>query len=164
MKSCVAISRALRPSANRRSTSSSRCVSLPATAGSSGADVTDANGQATFCYTASLPGTDTIHAFADTNGNGTQDANEPFGEATKVWTPPTSTQLCEAKITNGGWFIANNNDRANFGGNAKGDANGNPSGQEEYQDQGPAVNLNVHSIKITAITCSQDRTMASIYG
>jgi len=130
---------------------------------SGGSVTTDANGQATFCYTASLPGMDTIHAFADTNNNGKQDADEPFGEATKTWTPPASTNLCQVTITDGGWFIANNNDRANFGGNAQ-VINDTPQGQQEYQDQGPAQPMNVHSIEITATTCSADLTAASIFG
>jgi hypothetical protein len=131
---------------------------------SSGSGTTNASGQATFCYTAALPGVDTIHAFADTNNNGTQDPGEPFGEATKIWTPPASTQLCEVTITDGGWIIANNLDRANFGGNAKVSADGTPQGQQTYQDQGPAQPMDVHSIQITATTCSPDRTTASIFG
>jgi hypothetical protein len=131
---------------------------------SSGSDVTDANGEATFCYSASLPGVDTIRAFADTNGDGGRDADEPQGVATKTWTPPSSTSFCEVAITNGGWIVASNTDRANFGGNAKVDGNGNPTGQEEYQDQGPAQPMNVHSTRITATTCSGDHTQASIYG
>jgi hypothetical protein len=131
---------------------------------SSGTGTTDANGQATFCYTASLPGADLIHAFADANNNGMQDLTEPFGEAAKVWTPPLSTQLCEVTITDGGWIIANNGDRANFGGNAKVLPDGTPQGQQEYQDQGPVQNMNVHSTEITATTCNDDRTTASIFG
>jgi hypothetical protein len=46
---------------------------------------TDANGQATFCYTGTNAGQDTISAFADTNNNGTQDPGEPGGTATKTW-------------------------------------------------------------------------------
>ena len=131
---------------------------------SSGSSTTDASGQATFCYTASLPGVDRIHAFADANGNGTQDSTEPFGDAEKTWTPPASTQLCEVTITDAGWIIANNNDRASFGGNAKVLADGTVQGQQKYQDRGPAQPMNVQSTVITATTCSQDRTTASIYG
>ena len=58
-----------------------------------GTFTTDANGQATFCYTGTHVGTDLIHAFADTNGNGTEDAGEPFGDATKIWTPGTPATL-----------------------------------------------------------------------
>src|SRR5437773_2116376 len=51
-----------------------------------GSGVTDANGQAQFCYIGpSQPGTDTIAAFADTNNNGLQDSGEPGGTATKTW-------------------------------------------------------------------------------
>ena len=135
---------------------------------SSGTQVTASSGptfgQATFCYTASLPGLDRIHAYADSNTNNIQDTPpEPFGDATKVWTPPASTQLCDVKITDGGWIIANNGDRANFGGNAN-SLSEPVKGQQEYQDQGPAQAMNVHSLEVTAIMCNGARTMASIYG
>ncbi|PYQ56242.1 MAG: hypothetical protein DMF58_21195 [Acidobacteria bacterium] len=108
---------------------------------------------------------DTIHAFADTNKNGTQDAGEPFDDATETWTLPANTALCEVTITEGGWIFANNGDRANFGGNAKVTADGsNVQGQENYQDQGPAQPMSVHSIQLTATTCSNDLTSATIFG
>jgi hypothetical protein len=48
--------------------------SVSGSVNTSGSSVTDANGQATFCYTGPpLPGSDVITAFADTNNNGTQD-------------------------------------------------------------------------------------------
>ena len=52
---------------------------------------TDFAGTARFCYTGTLPGDDTIGAFADTNNNQTQDVGEPGDTATKTWTgePPT---------------------------------------------------------------------------
>ncbi len=67
-------------------------------------------------------------------------------------------------ITDGGWIIANNTDRANFGGNAKVLADGTVQGQQGYRDQGPVQAMNVHSTEITATTCSQDRTIATIFG
>jgi hypothetical protein len=130
----------------------------------SGNSTTDANGQATFCYRASLPGADRIHAFADVNGSGREEPGEPFGDATKEWLPPANTELCEVKITDGGWIIANNTHRANFGGNAKVLPDGTVQGQQEYQDKGPTGDMNVHSTEITATTCSDDHTMASIFG
>jgi Bacterial Ig-like domain (group 1)/Beta-propeller repeat len=136
----------------------------------SGSDTTDANGEAMFCFTASLPGTDTIHAYADTNNDQMEGppppgGDEPFADATKIWTPPASTAFCEVTITNGGWIIADNTDRANFGGNAKVSADGTSvQGQEQYQDQGPMAPLNMHSISLLATTCSNDLTSASIYG
>ena len=132
---------------------------------SSGSAVTNAQGQATFCYSASLPGTDAIHAFADTNSNGNEDVGEPFGDASKIWTLPLSTAFCEVTITNGGWITAINGDKATFGGNAKVAGDGlTVSGQEQYQDQGPARPLNVHSIELLAATCSDDLKTATIYG
>jgi hypothetical protein len=130
----------------------------------SGSSTTDSNGQAVFCFTASLPGQDAIHAFADTNRNGTQDTGEPFGDATKTWTLPPSTAFCTVTITNGGWIIANNGDHANFGGNAKADGGGTASGQENYQDQGPVQPMDVHSLDVTAVTCSANHEYATIFG
>jgi len=132
---------------------------------STGSSTTNTNGVATFCYSASLPGEDTIHAFADTNGNTQQDAGEPFDDATKTWIPPANTAFCEVTITEGGWIFANNGDRANFGGNARVAADGSSvQGQENYQDQGPAQPMSVHSIQLTATTCSADLKTATIFG
>jgi hypothetical protein len=129
----------------------------------SGSATTDANGEAEFCYDGPpLPGADAIHAYADTDNDSTQDAGEPFGDATKTWVLPVSTPGCEVKITNGGWIIANNGDRASFGGNAKVDLDGNVSGNEEYQDHGPAQPMNLHG-NVLAIIC-HSATEASIYG
>jgi hypothetical protein len=133
---------------------------------SSGAGTTNASGQVQFCFTASLPGTNVIHAYADVNNNNTQEPTEPFDEATKVWTLPPSASFCEVKVTGGGFFHANNGDRANFGGNAKSDTDTTPptlSGNEEYQDNGPAVDMNLHSTRILAILCA-DAQHATIYG
>jgi hypothetical protein len=46
---------------------------------------TDGNGNAGFCYVGTQVGTDTITAFADSNGNGTHDAGELQRTATKRW-------------------------------------------------------------------------------
>jgi hypothetical protein len=126
---------------------------------SSGTAVTDASGQAQFCYTSALPGSDVISAFADTNGNSVQDGTEPGDTAAKTWILPGSTAGC--KVTYGGRITAANGDKATFGGNAKGTG---PSGQEEYQDHGPAMDINVHSIDVLAVLCSDDGTSASIFG
>jgi hypothetical protein len=131
---------------------------------SSGSATTNASGEATFCYSASLPGEDAITAYADTDNDSTQDAGEPTGAATKTWTPPPSTAFCEVKITQGGWIVALNGDRASFGGNAKVDKDGNVQGSENYQDHGPAQSRHVKSIEVVATTCSDDLTSASIFG
>lgn len=125
---------------------------------SSGSATTDANGEAEFCYTSALPGTDTIHAYADTDGDNVQDAGEPSADATKTWTPPESTPDC--KVTYGGRITAANGDKGTFGGNATAP----DKGQEQYQDHGPATPMNVHSINVQAVTCSADKTQSSIFG
>jgi hypothetical protein len=131
---------------------------------------TDSSGEATFCYTGPpLPGEDVIRAFADTNADGTQGApppagNEPADEATKTWIPPASTPGCDVKITQGGRIVTAEGDDATFGGNASVDAAGTATGQEEYQDHGPASELDFHSLAITSVVCSQDGKEASIFG
>jgi hypothetical protein len=125
---------------------------------SSGSATTNAAGQAQFCYTSALPGSDVITAYADTNANNVRDANEPIDTATKLWVLPTSTEGC--KVTYGGHITASNGDPASFGGNAKAPA----KGQEQFTDHGPAADMNVHSINVQAVTCSQDGTSASIFG
>jgi uncharacterized protein (DUF2141 family) len=130
----------------------------------SGSATTNQSGQATFCYTALLPGQDTIRAFADTNGNGTEDLGEPSDTATKTWILPPSTPLCQVSISDGGRITAANGDKATFGGNAKVAGDGTPSGNQSYQDHGPALRMTVKSIDILAVTCDSDRRQASIYG
>jgi hypothetical protein len=63
----------------------------------SGSDVTDSAGVATFTYTGTVPGLDTITAFLDLDGDGVQDANETVMDtATKEWInlPP----VCSAVV------------------------------------------------------------------
>jgi hypothetical protein len=128
----------------------------------SGTATTGPNGEATFCYFGPpLPGSDTITAFADSNDNSLQEQGEPSGVATKTWVLPASTPRCE--ITNGGWIIAENGDRASFGGNAKANESGETRGQQQYQDHGPVQRLNMHSINVQAIVCDGS-TRASIFG
>ena len=112
-----------------------------------GSAVTNAAGQAQFCYTGpGLPGADVITAYADTNGDNVRQPTEPQGTAAKTWVIPASTEGC--KVTYGGRITAANGDKATFGGNAKADG---LKGQEEYQDHGPAADLNVHSINVQSV-------------
>jgi hypothetical protein len=129
----------------------------------SGSATTDENGQAIFCYQGPpLPGADVITAFADTDGDGMQDLDEPGNRATKTWVLPPTTPLC--KINNGGRITAMNGDKATFGGDAKSSETGATQGQQEYQDHGPAQRLNMHSISVLAIVCDGSGEEASIYG
>ena len=52
----------------------------------SGSDATDANGDAVFTYTGAAAGPDTITAFADNDGDSSQDAGDPGDTATATWT------------------------------------------------------------------------------
>jgi hypothetical protein len=138
--------------------------SVTGSVNTSGSATTDANGEAKFCYNGPpLPGADTIRAYADTNKNGVQDPGEPGDVATKTWVLPVTTPGCEIKITNGGWFIADNRDQASFGGNAKADEDSNVTGNEEYQDHGPADPFNLHG-NVLVIVCGTDGKSATIFG
>lgn len=125
----------------------------------SGSAVTDASGQAVFCYIGpALPGADTITAYADTDNDAVQDAGEPSDTASKVWMLPESTLGC--KVTYGGRITAANGDKATFGGNATAP----DKGEEEYQDLGTAQPMNVKSINVQAVTCNDTKTAATIFG
>jgi hypothetical protein len=68
-----------------------------------GSTPTDNNGQAMHCYTGpTAPGADAISAFADTDDDGTQDAGEPAGAATKTWIPgaPAALMLTPSASSN----------------------------------------------------------------
>src|SRR5438094_938430 len=83
---------------------------------------------------------------ADTDNDSMQDIGEPSDTATKTWVLPSGTALCVVKITNGGWIVTDDADRASFGGVAKESSALEASGNEQYLDHGPAEPLNVHSI------------------
>lgn len=138
--------------------------SVSGSANTTGTATTGQDGTATFCYTGPpLPGADVIKAYADTDGDNTQDPGEPADAASKTWVLPMTTPGCEIKITNGGWIIANNGDRASFGGNAKADADGNVTGNEEYQDHGPAQPFNLKG-NVLVVVCGADGKSATIFG
>jgi hypothetical protein len=121
-----------------------------------GSAQTGANGEATFCYTGVLVGADIIKAFADTDGDGNQEPGEPSetAPATKTWLAPPSTPLCEVDFTTLGiQIIARNGDHGTGGGNVHVSDTGVASGQQEYQDHGPAEPMNVHSTQILAVVC-----------
>lgn len=75
-----------------------------------------------------------------------------------------STPDCELKISDGGSITALNTDLGTFGGNAKVSSSGIASGQQEYHDHGPLQPMTVNTIDVRAVTCSNDRTRASLFG
>jgi hypothetical protein len=129
-------------------------VSGANTAGGSG--VSDANGQKSFCYVGRLFGTDTVRA------NVGSPTGSPSGSATIIWTLPASTQLCAVTVTNGGWIIANDGDKASFGGNASSDSLGSLTGQEQFTDSPASVSF--HSTSVLALKCSSSMEQAEIFG
>jgi hypothetical protein len=134
--------------------------SVAGSVNTSGSATTNAAGEASFCYTGpALPGADVITAYADTDGDNVNDADEPEDTATKAWVIDESTEGC--KVTYGGRITAANGDKATFGGNAKADG---LKGNENYQDHGPVADMHVKSTTILAVICSADGTSASIFG
>ena len=128
---------------------------------SSGSAVTNSDGQAEFCYTAQFPGSDTITAVADADSDGSPELGEPTGTASKTYVLPVSTALCQVTISDGGWIIAANGDRASFGGVAK-VKDGQTRGEQVYQDHGPAQPFTVKSTSVLAVVCGGSE--ATIYG
>jgi hypothetical protein len=105
-----------------------------------------------------LPGT-TLHCSVDFTINGSSAGPDFVQEITVNVGFPPSTAGC--KVTGGGRITAANGDKGTFGGNAMGNG---PSGQEEYQDHGPAMDMNVHSISVLSVVCNSDKTAATIFG
>jgi hypothetical protein len=124
----------------------------------SGAVATDANGQATFCYTGpELPGADSIIAHADTDGDGTVDAGEPVGGATKTWLLPEATP---GQVTGGGHAPApSGTGEIAFGFNAK-STDGVPKGNCNVVDQ--AADVHIKCLDVTSLV--RDGTHATIFG
>ncbi|MCU1337582.1 MAG: hypothetical protein JWO19_3163 [Bryobacterales bacterium] len=75
-----------------------------------------------------------------------------------------STPGCEIQISDGGWITALNTDTGTFGGNAKVSLSGVSTGQQEYHDHGPVQPLNVNTIDVQAVVCTNDRTQARLFG
>lgn len=92
----------------------------------------------------------------DTTFNGVQDAFVAKFSAAVVSSPG-----CE--VTNGGWIIAANGDRATFGGHAESNESGKTRGQQVFQDHGPSQRLKMQSINVLAVVCD-GTTRASIFG
>jgi hypothetical protein len=131
----------------------------------SGTRTTGADGTTgKFCYTGRLFGEDLITAVADANDNGKPDQGEPTGTATKTWLLPGPPLPCDVIVTEGGWIIADNGDRASFGGNAHAETGGEVTGEQNYQDHGPVQPMQVKSTEVLTVLCSQDGKRASIFG
>jgi len=104
----------------------------------SGSDDTDSSGVATFTYTGSMMGTDTINAWVDQDWSGDfNSANDAWDEVTKYW--------LEHFVTGGGIIREGKGKNAysiTFGGNVGYDLVGNEVGQ---------WNINFHNVNDSAI-------------
>lgn len=118
----------------------------------SGSCTTDAAGACTFTYAGpTLPGADLITAFADANGSGTQDADEPSATATKAWILPATAT---GQVTGGGDV-----GEATFGFNAK-SSNETVKGECTVVDH--ATKRMIKCSDVTAIVVTGNA--ATIYG
>jgi hypothetical protein len=114
-----------------------------------------ANFLETITVTAALPGV-TLGCTVDFLINGVN-AGPAFRQTITVTVVfPPSTAGC--KVTQGGRIVTSAGDRANFGGNA----HVPPKGHENYVDHG--TGMHVGSIDVLSVVCSEDGTMASIFG
>ena len=71
----------------------------------SGSAVTGPGGTASFTYTGTAPGVDVVTAFADANGDGVRQADEPQSTASSSWTAPRA----------GYWMVGSTGAAFNFG-------------------------------------------------
>ena len=121
----------------------------------SGSDTTDAAGEATFTYTGTVVGSDSISACYDINGNGACDASEPFASAKATWknAPPENEP--------GGPYSGAEGSAVALDATAS-DVNGDPlTHQWSYEpvsgvDAGAACSFGDASALKTTVTCTDD--------
>ena len=106
---------------------------------------TDATGSATYCYDGpALPGNDKITAFADTDGDTTQDQGEPGATVQFAWTAPLSSDGC--KVTLGGHVTD-----LSFGGNLR-VKSGAPIGNLVVQEHTEAGRV-FRVVSVSSLSC-----------
>lgn len=118
--------------------------------------VTDANGQAKLCFTPVFPGTNTVLAWVDLNGNAQADPGEPVGTANQtVMAPATSI----GGAVNGGGLISpgplsnSASEVGQFFIDALGGRTGAVKGTVTFSSQNP--NFSLRSTKLTGMTISE---------
>lgn len=116
----------------------------------------DANGQAKLCFTPLFPGTNTILAWVDLNGNAQADPGEPVDTANQtVMAPPTTI----GGAVNGGGLISpipitnSANEVGQFFIDANGKRNGAVAGTVSFSSQNPVFTM--RSTKLTGMTISE---------
>ena len=117
---------------------------------------TGSDGTAMFCYVGTNAGDDTIDAFADTDGSGTQDPGEPSGTASKTW-ESAAVAGCEVE----GEGRLSTNPKASFDLEAKiRRSTGLPRGRVVFRDR--AAGLRFVSTEILGLSIVG--TSATIHG
>lgn len=120
-----------------------------------GSDVTDSNGEATFAYTGSTAGVDTISACYDVNTNGTCDTGEVFASVEATWVNPPPTNDAA------GPYTGDEGSAINLSGTAN-DPNGDPlTNTWTYApgagvDAGAVCSFGDASALSTTVTCTDD--------
>jgi hypothetical protein len=73
----------------------------------SGSDVSNASGEAMFTYTGTVPGADSIDAYADTDEDATPDPGEATGTATKIWVAALKIAFASSRTGHGDIYVMN---------------------------------------------------------
>jgi hypothetical protein len=126
-----------------------------------GSQSTNASGQAAFCYTGLLAGSDTVTAVTDPSGTDHPQPGEPRGTASVTWTLPASTPWCSVLMR--GTITAADGDNVILTGLGTLQATGTPRGYVRYSDGGPAQRLSI-SATVQALVCNNAHTQAELYG
>jgi hypothetical protein len=122
----------------------------------SGSSTTGVDGTTSYCFQGPVfAGTSTIDAYADSDGDTTQDPGEPSATATVTWNQPTSGASC--KQNGGGRLLTTAGAKGTFGGNAK-VAGGVTSGSVTYRDHGHPGRT-IHAEPIDSLICSDGAAM-----
>lgn len=112
-----------------------------------------------FSYVGPLPGDDTIHAYADTDGDGVMGPGEPDAIASKTWVLPPSTA---GRIEGDGKVQPKHTPERHFKIQGVEMAGGALKGRIEFRDREPDPRYAVRSLTIEAVVVNG--RAAAIFG
>lgn len=126
----------------------------------SGSAITNANGQAQFCYLGpSKPGTDQVKAYADANNNDVQDPGEPSDVATVTWVSPSPPPCHEGDGE--GDVQGSNGGTAHVGSD---EDSCEDQDQEQVQSHDPGANKDFQSTQIQSVQFDDVAHTVTIFG